>query len=95
MVCVTEQWRKNTPKKPSVYLCTIFRLELQVSTGMVIVMMGVQYISQVLVSLFQCIYDRHSLRRVHNSNCSSINIMQDICIVISKARYLKTIVATK
>jgi hypothetical protein len=85
---------ENT-QKSNIYLCTIFHLEFQVSASMVIVMMGVQYISQVLVSLFQCIYDRHSLRRVHNSNCSSINIMQDICIVISKAWYLKTIVARK
>jgi len=60
---VTERYRKrnNKEKSPKLYLCTIFCLQFQVSTSMIIVMMGVQYISQVLVSLFQCIYNRHSL----------------------------------
>lgn len=70
------------------YLCTIFCLQFQVATSMVIVMMGVQYVGQVLVSFFQCIYDWRCFRRVHNSNCSSIDIMQDVSIVILKAGYL-------
>ena len=36
-------------------LAARYCLQLQVSTGMIIVMMGVQYISQVLVSLFPII----------------------------------------
>lgn len=82
---------KSTGRQPSVYLCTIFCLQFQVPTSMIIVMMGVQYIGQILVSLFQCIYDRHRLRRVYNSNCSSIHIMQDVCIVILKTGYLERI----
>ena len=53
--------RKNKENSPKLYLCTIFCLQFQVPTSMIILMMGVQYISQVLVSLFQCIYNRHSL----------------------------------